>query len=186
MPDTSPSGPRGPESIDTPRLRLRRPREGDAEAIFTRYANDADVTRLVGWPRHTSIEATRAFLQFDADAWTEWPAASYLIESRDSARLVGSTGFLFETPYRAMTGYVIARDAWGRGYATEALQAVVDAAPALGVLRLFAYCHRDHRASARVLEKCGFSLEGVLRRYAIFPNLDPSEPQDVCCYAVVL
>ena len=35
-------------------------------------------------------------------------------------------------------------------------------------------------SSANVLEKCGFHCEGVLRKYAEFPNLSPGEPQDVC------
>jgi len=50
----------------------------------------------------------------------------------------------------------------------------------------FALCHREHRASARVLEKCGFALEGQLRAYAEFPNHKPGEPQDVPCYAILL
>ena len=41
-------------------------------------------------------------------------------------------------------------------------------------------------ASARVLEKCDFAREGVLRGYAEFPNLAPVEPQDVLCYAILL
>jgi len=179
------SAPRGPETLTTGRLLLRRGRSTDAEAIFRRYASDPEVTRLVGWPRHTRLEDTRGFLEFDAGAWERSPAGGYLIESRATGALLGSTGFLFETPYRAMTGYVLARDAWGLGYASEALGAIVEAAPPLGVRRLFAVCHHEHRASARVLEKCGFAFEGVLRRYAVFPNLDPLEPQDVLCYAMM-
>ena len=56
-------------------------------------------------------------------------------------------------------------------------------APALGVRRLYALCHVDHRPSARVLEKCGFELEGVLRSHTEFPNLAPGVPADVFCYA---
>jgi RimJ/RimL family protein N-acetyltransferase len=180
------SAPQGPDALTTGRLLLRRARRTDAEAIFGRYASDPEVTRLVGWPRHTRIEDTRGFLEFDAGTWERSPAGGYLIESRATGALLGSTGFLFETPYRAMTGYVLARDAWGLGYATEALGAIVEAALPLGVRRLFAVCHHEHRASARVLEKCGFAFEGVLRRYAVFPNLDPLEPQDVLCYATLL
>jgi RimJ/RimL family protein N-acetyltransferase len=186
MPATSTSGPRAPETLTTERLLLRRPRPDDAEAIFARYASDPAVTRLVGWPTHTRVDDTRAFLQFDAGQWERSPAGTYLIEARDGGRLLGSTGFLFETPYRAMTGYVVAPDAWGQGVATEALSAIVGVAHPLGVRRLFALCHYEHRASARVLEKCRFSLEGVLRRYAVFPNFDPAEPQDVLCYAILL
>jgi len=63
---------------------------------------------------------------------------------------------------------------------------MVDVARAAGVVRLFALCHPGHRASARVLEKCGFSLEGTLRGYAELPNLKPGHPQDVTGYARIL
>src|SRR6185295_14710351 len=87
---------------------------------------------------------------------------------------------------RAMTGYVLAKDAWGRGYATEALSAMVGVAKNSGLRRLYALCHHEHRASARVLEKCDFAREGVLRAHVAFPNLIPVEPQDVACYAILL
>jgi len=178
--------PRGPETIATARLALRRPRASDADAIFARYASDPEVTRLVGWPRHQSVDDTRGFLRFSDAEWERAPAGAYLIESRETGALLGSTGFVFEAPHRAVTGYVLAKDAWGRGYATEALGAMVATARPLGVRRLYALCHHEHRASARVLEKCGFSLEGRLRAYAEFPNLVPGEPQDVACYAILL
>jgi RimJ/RimL family protein N-acetyltransferase len=60
---------------------------------------------------------------------------------------------------------------------------VAERAGELGVRRLYALCHTEHRASRHVLEKCGFQREGVLRRYAEFPNLDPGVPLDVFCYA---
>jgi hypothetical protein len=66
-----------------------------------------------------------------------------------------------------------ARDAWGNGYATEALTAIVEIAEGLGVIRLYALCHPDHPAFARVLQKCGFRLEQRLEQFAEFPNLDP-------------
>jgi ribosomal-protein-alanine N-acetyltransferase len=80
---------------------------------------------------------------------------------------------------------VFARDAWGQGFATETVRAMVGLAPALGVSRLYAVCHVNHRPSSRVLEKTGFQCEGILRRYLDFPNLGESGPSDVFCYAVV-
>jgi ribosomal-protein-alanine N-acetyltransferase len=177
---------RASERIETARLLLRRPTDADADAIFTRYAGDPIVTRLVGWPTHRSVDDSRGFLAFDAGQWANQPAGSYLIFGRDGGSLLGSTGLLFETPTRAMTGYVLAQDAWGRGFATEALTAMVAAARKAGVRRLYALCHRDHAASARVLEKCDFAREGVLRAYASFPNLGAADPQDVLCYAILL
>lgn len=174
-----------PDTIETPRLLLRRPTGGDAEAIFWRYSGDPEVTRYVGWPAHSSVEQAKTFLAYSDGQWDEWHAGPYLIFSRAAGVLLGGTGLGFETSYRAATGYVLARDAWGRGYATEALHAMVDLARAMGVRRLYALCHTEHRASARVLEKCGFSREAILRRYAEFPNLTPGEPSDVLCYARV-
>jgi RimJ/RimL family protein N-acetyltransferase len=175
---------KAPSNIQTARLVLRRPRMADAEAMFARYTSDPDVTRYVGWPVHGAVNDTRAFLSFADAEWDHWPAGAYLIFSRAGGTLLGSTGLSFETSYRAMTGYVLARDAWGQGFASEALRAMVDLAPTCRVRRLYAICHTDHTASYRVLEKCGFAREGILRRHTVFPNLAPGEPADVYSYAL--
>jgi [ribosomal protein S5]-alanine N-acetyltransferase len=176
---------KAPEQIETQRLILRRPRREDAEAIFSRYAGDRDVTRFLAWPRHESLGATHAFLEFSDAEWTRWPAGPYLVEAREDGRLLGSTGLAFETPYRAATGYVFAKDTWGNGYAGETLRAIVEVARGVGVVRIYAICHMENPTSWRVLEKCGFKREAVLRRHSEFPNLTPNEPCDVLCYALV-
>src|SRR5207245_3959003 len=102
--------------------------------------------RYLSWPRPTAIDDTRAFIEFSDAEWQRWPAGPYLIEARDGGTLLGSTGLGFETPERAATGYVLARDSWGRGYATEALQAIVAIAANAAVRRLYALCHPEHAA----------------------------------------
>lgn len=174
-----------PDSLTTNRLLLRRPRAEDAEAIFERYAAYLEVTRYVSWPAHRSIAETRQFLAWSDAEWERWPAGPYLVCARADSALLGSTGLAFETRLRAATGYVLARDAWGRGIATEALQAMAALGDSLGVRRLYALCHVEHRASWRVLEKGGFEREGLLRRHTVFPNLGVAEPCDVLCYARV-
>jgi len=173
------------QQIDTERLVLRKPTAGEAEAIFTEHAGDGEVTRYVGWPTHRSIADTRAFLAWSDSEWARWPAGPYLVLSRSDHQLLGGTGLALETDYRAMTGYVLAKKAWGKGYATEALAAMVELARMLGVRRLYALCHPELRPSWRVLEKCGFQREASLRRYAVFPNLASPEPCDTLCYARV-
>jgi RimJ/RimL family protein N-acetyltransferase len=109
--------------------------------------------------------------------------------SRDNGSngsLVGSTGLFYKGPTRAVTGYVFAKDAWGQGYATEALLAMVDVAQHTGVQRLEAICHAEHAPSAHVLEKCGFTREEVRREHFVFPNLKPQKKSDVFSYILTL
>jgi RimJ/RimL family protein N-acetyltransferase len=174
-----------PRRFETARLLLRQPQPSDAEAIFERYAGDAEVTRFLGWPRHRSIRDTEAFLHFSAQQWERWPAGPYLIISRSDGQLLGSTGFGFQTQHEAVTGYVLAKDAWGNGYATEALVGVIDVAARIGVARLYALCHPEHRPSQRVLEKCGF-VHDVSTPLVEFPNLSPAVQQEALCYALAL
>lgn len=163
---------KAPQRFETARLLLTAPAAGDAATIFRRYASDPEVTRFLGWPRHQSIAETQAFLAFSAREWERTPAGPYLIWSMDGALLLGATGLAVVDAWQAVTGYVLARDAWGNGYATEVLSAMVDLARGLGFERLTAECHHQHQASWRVLEKCGFMRDNGMRKTK-FPNLLP-------------
>ena len=176
---------KAPEHIETTRLVLRQPTVADAEAIYRRYSSDREVTKYVGWPRHQSIEQTKEFLASSEAEWNRWPAGPYLIECQGDRKLLGGTGLAFETPTLAATGYVLARDAWGRGYATEALAAVVVLARQLGIRRLYALCHPNHQASIHVLEKCRFVREDLLAGFVDFPNLVSGQREDCLRYAYV-
>ena len=172
---------RAPPRIETARLLLMPPSPADAGAIFRRYASDPEVTRYLGWPRHRSIGETDAFLAYSAREWERAPAGPYLIWSRDGTVLLGATGLAVVDAWHAITGYVLARDAWGNGYATESLTAMVDLARGLGFAQLTAECHHEHRASWRVLEKCGFTRDDGVRQTG-FPNLAAGVQQAAFSY----
>ena len=129
---------KAPPLVETPRLVLSAPVATDAEVVFQRYASDDDVTRYLGWPTHRTVADTQGFLAFSAVQWEREGAGPYLIWARADGRLLGSTGLGLEPGGQAITGYVLATDAWGKGYATEALTAVVDVATDIGVRRLYA------------------------------------------------
>jgi ribosomal-protein-alanine N-acetyltransferase len=173
------------ELIETARLILRKPLATDAEAIFTVYASDPEVTRYLSWPTHRSLADTRTFLAWSDAEWETHPAGPYLVYLRSDGRLLGSTGLSFQSPGHAVTGYAFARAAWGHGYATECLRAMVDLAGELGVQRLESVCHVDHRPSAHVMEKCGFQPLGVQPGHTEFPNLAGGGKSDVLSYVVV-
>ena len=174
---------KAPLRLTTARLVLHKPVLADAEAILERYASDRDALAYMSWPAHASLADTRAFLELSDAEWKKLPAGPYLVSAGADERRLSGTGFAFESPESAATGYVLARDSWGQGFATEALRAIVALAASLGVRRLTAACHAKHRASAHVLEKAGFTLESTLRRRHVFPNLGP-EPQDVLTYSM--
>ena len=161
---------------------LRRPRTADAPAIFARYASDPAVTRFLAWPTHRSTADTDAFLAFSDLLWDKGPAGAYLIVHGETNLLLGSTGLECESGGEAVTGYVLARDVWGLGYATEALRAMIELGATLGVRTLTAGCHPEHRASRRVLEKGGFTIRERRSRTSGFPNLEPGMTQDLYLY----
>jgi [ribosomal protein S5]-alanine N-acetyltransferase len=72
--------------------------------------------------------------------------------------------------HRAQVGYVVHQPHWGKGLATEAvrkLTELLEGSP--GISRIWATCALDNPGSIRVLEKCGFQREAILRNWVIYP-----------------
>jgi RimJ/RimL family protein N-acetyltransferase len=79
---------------------------------------------------------------------------------------IGFDGFAIGQSHRAEIGYWLAKQCWGQGIMTAAVQSVcLHAFENLGVVRLQAHVFSFNRASGRVLEKCGFKWEGYLRNH---------------------
>jgi ribosomal-protein-alanine N-acetyltransferase len=68
---------------------------------------------------------------------------------------------------RADIGFMLGRDAWGEGYAREAMQAVLAYAATSGLRRLAARTHLGERRAESVLEDLGFREEGLLRGHVL-------------------
>jgi ribosomal-protein-alanine N-acetyltransferase len=172
-----------PDTVETPRLHLRRPVPTDAERIFQTYAQDIEVTRYVEWVPHTSVETTKKFVAFCQGRWTNSVAFPYVITRMEDRELLGMIE-VRPNGHRAEFGYVLGRSYWGKGLMPEAIAAIVKltlAHPA--IYRMAATCDVENKASARALEKSGFSREGLLRKYIIHPNIS-SEPRDSLLYAL--
>ena len=179
-----PDQPTPPERLETGRLILRRPVPTDAEAMFARWAQDPEVTRYLVWRPHTSLDDSRAHIARCVQSWENGREFVWLLEEKGSGRLAGSIATRPDQ-HGVNVGYLVARDCWGRGFMPEALRAVTEwwlSQP--GVFRVWATCDIENPASARVLEKSGFTLEGTLRRWQAHVNLD-AEPRDALCYSRV-
>ncbi len=84
----------------------------------------------------------------------------------------GHTGFAFQ----------IMRDSQGQGYGTEALNLFIEYAfRYLGIRKVFTHILASNSASTKVVEKCGFKIEGVLRKHV----LRDRKPIDVVIYGLL-
>ena len=149
---------RGP-ALRTARLDLRAPCMADAKALAA-LAGDFDVVRMTGSMPHPYTLA-------DAEAWVHHaeradPATEVLFVIELPGE--GPIGVIGLDPDGLMTvevGYWLGRPYWGRGYATEALTALLDWARASWGRRWITARHfADNPASGAVLIKAGFLYTG--------------------------
>jgi [ribosomal protein S5]-alanine N-acetyltransferase len=172
-----------PETVETERLRLRKPALADAEEIFRQYAQDGEVTKYLTWLPYGRVEETREFIRTCLAMWQERQSFHWTILRKDDGQLLGMINARVDG-HKWELGYVLAREHWGRGYMTEAVKSLIDTAfKDATVYRVWAVCDIDNAASARVMEKAGMQREGLLRRWSVHPSSSP-EPRDSYCYSI--
>jgi len=142
--------------IETPRLRLRRLNEGDAQAVFD-FASVWDVARYTALiPHPYAVSDAKGFIEgamVDRSANTRHV---FGIERRIEGDLIGTIEINMGAGDDTF-GYCLGVEHWGQGYGTEAVLAMVRFAfQRAGKKALSAAVHPDNPASARVLEKAGF------------------------------
>ncbi len=149
------------EPLLTERLRLRRSVPEDADAISA-YRSDPEVHRTQGWDRTdpesvgADIEEMAGRAPGELGGWVQ-----FSVEERDGGRLVGDVGLSLADgePGVIKVGYTMSPAFQGRGYATEAVGALVAYAfDALGADVVRAYADADNTPSIRVAEKAGLRL----------------------------
>ena len=171
-----------PSQFNTKRLHLRPRQRSDLPSIFA-YAGDPEVTRLMDWPTHTSISDTEA--HFNASGGPREDEITWAVTLSSNGTLIGSAACSAEG-HKVSMGYVLAKDYWGQGYASEMAQEIVALLSAdSSVARIWATCDTENLASAKVLENAGLVREGVLRNWAIRPNLSGAPVRDCFVYAKV-
>lgn len=158
-----------PPSYPTPvllteRLRLRNLEEGDYEALRDLWTREA-VTRYLEHRDPYSAEEVRSRLNIDMEANGHTPRITYelAVALRGDEQLVGAVGFRCCAPTRrhGLLGYSIHPDHWGRGYATEAVRALLRFGfEDLGWWTASAGSHPENAASIRVLLKAGLRFRG--------------------------
>ncbi len=156
------------QSITTGRLVLRTPALSDLDALVERR-NDPAVAKYQDWLLPFEQEAGRELLT-GAEAMggprpDDWWMISVVDRQRPTDPPLGDLGLHISADGRVATiGYTFATTHHGNGYATEAVEALLDYLfNTADVLRATASLHPDNTASAQVLERNGFEFEGHSR-----------------------
>ena len=143
--------------LETKRLALRAPCLEDAKTVAM-LANDRRIAENTARiPHPYDVSDAEKFITGTNTAGGE---IAFLITLRNGS-VIGACGAMFadETPE---LGYWLGAPYWGKGYATEALHALIDYAfGELDHAALQAGARVTNPASRRVLEKCGFQWTGV-------------------------
>jgi RimJ/RimL family protein N-acetyltransferase len=175
--------PATPPVLATARLRLRPYALADA-ADVQRLAGDAAVaatTLLIPHPYPDG--AAEAWISTHPRQWTTREGLALAITLTATGELLGSIGLMFDPAHKkAELGYWVGVPHWNRGYASEAVRAVIDYGfRTLGLNRIQAHHMAHNPASGRVMEKAGLRREG-LSRHAILKN---GEFHDAVFYGIL-
>lgn len=154
-------------TVETESLRLRELVDADAPSVFELFRQE-EVTRHYDVETMTSIDAASALITFMRQRYSSRAGIRWALEHKLSRALVGTIGFntINQAAHKGLIGYELLPAAWGRGLATEAVRAVVRFGhEQIELNRIEALVMLENHASVRVLQKAGFSEEGVLRAF---------------------
>jgi ribosomal-protein-alanine N-acetyltransferase len=142
--------------FETKRLKLRILKTQDINYLEN-LENDAEVRHFFPTGEHKSRQETEAMIDRFILDYKEHGLPCFLIFEVDSNEFVGRCGLgLFEETGEIEVGYILHKKYWGRGYASESLDALIKwAKNNISINYIIAYAPKDHYASLRVMEKCG-------------------------------
>jgi RimJ/RimL family protein N-acetyltransferase len=152
--------------IETERLVLRQPRAEDAADLAVAYS-DPEVMRFMGDGSTATVAEIEDGIGQWLERWESWGMSLCSVERREDGRVLGRAGFLLWDPEtwqvpgdETELGWLLAREHWGHGYATEAALALRDwALGERGLTRLISLIQPGNLRSIRVAEKLGERYE---------------------------
>lgn len=154
--------------IVTKRLLLRQPSMKDAEWYLEHFSSP-EVVWGGGDPAPKDIGAARKELRrYMVDLYRERLGFRWIITLKGDGRPIGSLGFYKWAPsaaYQAEMGYDLAREHWGKGIMTEAMNAVIDFGfEKMDLNRIEVFVMPRNKRSIKLVKNLGFKREGLLRQ----------------------
>lgn len=142
--------------VETPRLVLRAFRLADLDAYAAMCA-DEEVMRFIGAGGAVQRDVAWRHLALFLGSWSLVGHGMWAIERRGDGALIGRAGFLDPEGWPGCElAWLLARDAWGQGYAFEAARAALDCGRRqLGLDALISLIRPDNRRSIALAERLG-------------------------------
>lgn len=174
-----------PSRLETERLALRPLQHSDAVVLFKDYTSDPDVARYLPWRRHETLGETEAMVHHAAGLATSKSGYLLAILLRTEINVPIGVLNIADSEHGVSIGFGLASRQRGNGYGSEIVAYVTDwLLDQPSVWRVWGYCDEENEASARTMVQGGMQFEGVLRRFALHPNVSP-EPRSCKLFASV-
>ncbi len=146
--------------IETNRLFLR---EHSAEDLYPLHAILSDPVTMGFWPAPFTLEQTEGWIQRSMDSYAKNGFGRWAVILKENGKLIGDVGIVpaeIDGKNEHDLGYIVYKDFWRKGYASEAARGCVEFGfNSLEIKRLVAIMSHDNIASSGVAEKIGMKRE---------------------------
>jgi RimJ/RimL family protein N-acetyltransferase len=154
--------------LETERLRLTPLVASDVSHIFPLMA-DAEVMAFWDVGEIDDPDVIARIVEGQVEEMDQGRAVYWTLRDLGDDQFIGTCDLseIDRRHRRAEVGFMLGREAWGQGFASEAMQAVLSYAATQGLRRLLARTHMGNRRSETLLQKLGFEEEGMLRGHVL-------------------
>ena len=166
--------------METERLILRRYNENDLNDLYE-YLSDPEVVKYEP-NKPLDMEATKGNLE-----WRISTEEMIAVETKDEHKMIGNV-YMGKRDFNTLEmGYVFNKNYWGKGYAAESCQALIEEAFSRKVHRIYAECDPENENSWKLLERLGFKREAYLKQNVYFWKDENDEPiwKDTFIYSLL-
>ncbi|MGE6631090.1 GNAT family N-acetyltransferase [Bacillus sp. NPDC077027] len=152
--------------LETDRLKLRTMDEGDKEFLFSMFQNE-EVMKY--YPSLKDEEQTEEWIKWNQKNDQRFDTSLWIIEDKRTGEALGQSGIILqkvEEKTELEIGYMLKRDAWGRGYAFEAAKGCISYGfEYMKVRRLISLINPANERSIQVAAKLGMKKEKTISKW---------------------
>ena len=156
----------GTRTLEAERIVLRRIEAQDYKQMYENWACKEECSKYFPWSVVTDIEVYKKRVLTWVNNYKDDLYFNWLIELKGTKEAIGIINLhnVDEQAGSAETSYLLAPHHWGKGLMTETVRSVLRYAfEELELNRVCADVFVGNTASEKVLKKCGFQCEGVIK-----------------------